>query len=221
MQIAYREWRVRIALDTRRPVLQSTYMPTLWPGPELSADQLPEGDTDPRSVSKLHGIHAVVADYPLEFGPFASVFLKTLRTHGSYPWVMLMAIGAVDVSGKVVEHTDGVLRAERVRILALKLDERVWVKPKCGHYEYGVYSGIRTDSWVLRRLCGGRVQCRHEYPNLPDEYLYGPTAQLEFRTDVATVEQQLLEYYEVPRLPADKGPWRKRGPLHRGVGKVV
>ena len=215
MQIAYREWRIRVEPESRMPILQSTHMQTLWDGPELTADRLPENDTSLRNISRLHGIHAVVNDYPLNYGP--PTFLKTMRSYGSYPWVMLMAVGALDVSGKVVEHVDGVLRAETVKILALRVDERVWIQPACGHNEYGVYSGMRTDSWVLRRLCGGRVQCRHEF-DMPDEYLFGPSAQLEFLTDVFMLEQQLRERYEVPRLPADRGPWAKRGPMHTCVG---
>jgi len=216
MQIVFREWRVRIVPETRLPILQSSYQPTFWDGPELTADQPPEDDLNVNRLSQLHGIHVVNGDYPLPY--MQPLFLKTMRSHGGWPWVMLLVVGALDVSGKVVEHADGVLRAEHVKILALRVDERVWVRPPCGHDEYGVYSGLRQDCWVLRRLCGGQTKCRHDLP-MPDEFLYGMSAELQFRTDLTWVEQKLCERYEVPRLPADAGPWARRGPLQSAVAE--
>lgn len=214
MQIAYREWRVRIVPETRLPILQSVFMSTFWDGSDLTADMLPEDDTGLGNMSKLHGIHAVVSDYPTQYKP--PTFLKSLRTTGGWPWVMLMAIGALDVSGKVVEHEDGVLRAERVRILALRLDERIWIEPSCGHKDYAAYSGIRDDCWVLRRQCGGQIRCRKDNP--VDEYMvFGPAVTFEFETTVVELERQLLERYEVPRLPDDKGPWIRRGPIRTSM----
>jgi len=31
------------------------------------------------------------------------------------------------------------------------------------------------------------------------------------------LERQLLERYEVPRLPDDKGPWTRRGPIRTSM----
>jgi len=189
-------------------------MSTFWDGPDLGADVLPEDDTRFGSMSKLHGVHSVVSDYPRDRRP--ATFLKTLRTSGGWPWVMLMAVGALDLSGKVVEHEDGVLRAERVRIMALRLDERIWIEPSCGHRDYGVYSGIREDCWVLRRQCGGRVRCRQDNP-VDDYMLFGPIVAMEFLVTLAELERQLLERYEVPRLPEDRGPWARRGPVRTSM----
>jgi hypothetical protein len=204
---------VRIELETCRPILQSTFRTTFWPEAELAADTIPEDDVDMNHLSELHGIHAVVADYPL--GKYQPLYLKTLRSMLAWPFAMLAVIGAVDLSGKVVEHEDGVMRAERARILALRVDERVWRRAVCGHEQYYVFSGLRDDSWCLRNPCVGVGKCQADIQNQGVAFWYwaSPEAELKFKIDLSDLERQLLERYEVPRLPEDRGPWVGRPPM--------
>jgi hypothetical protein len=123
--LAYREWRVFLHRDDLRPILVSTNIATAWVEPEIAADQLPEDTVEIGQLGQLHGIHAVTEDHPRGRG---SRFLRTLED--SSPSMLttgIYAVGAVELFGRVVEHEDGVLRAERARVLAARLYLRAGV----------------------------------------------------------------------------------------------
>lgn len=270
--IAYREWRLRILVRDMRPVLQSTYTPTVWLEPTLTADRLPEvywareldadegGDVLPSVAgeeweweweelpvavrrtadggrttvttapppmgmgpsgavhgmypySELHGIHAVL---PGATAPFLSrVLLSQLRS--------IVVIGAVDCYGRVVEHTDGVVRAEHARVLAVRV---VWPNARCPD-RCPVYWVVRTnrsywdrsdpppgpiaDVYVLRKPCAERWGCRGEVtdPGMMDAIgrQLGWTGVVA-RATSHELERLLRERYEIPELPHGEGPWK-------------
>ena len=232
MRVAYREWRIRWD-PTTGPVLQSTLMSTLWTETDLAADRAPEDDTNTRRLGAhtepLHGVHACL--------PWCKTFFLA-RPDMDMISLKLFAVGAVDLQDKVVEHADGVVRAERVTILALRLvdvvrwydlsypggrNETIFGAP-CGHTEYHVVSGIYRDFWALRRKCASVS------PGLAPKLSYGCDGydkvkmfeapynvphEVKATVQVAEIEGRLRQRYEVPRLPDDDGPWMPpwgRGP---------
>jgi len=126
--LAYREWRVFLHRDDLRPILVSTNIATAWVEPEIAADQTPEDTVEIGQLGQLHGIHAVTEDHPRGHG---SRFLRTLYASPSMLLAAVYAVGAVELFGRVVEHEDGVLRAERARVLAARLYLRADVL--CSH----------------------------------------------------------------------------------------
>ncbi len=102
--IAYRVWMVAGLPDGSPPyALRSPWRGTLWHGPSLRADERPE-------PTNQHGVHALTryaAAVPLGFGrtPFGPILVR----------------GQVYLSGTVVEHEDGTLRAEEAEVLRLGL----------------------------------------------------------------------------------------------------
>lgn len=206
-------------------MLMSTMQPVEWPTADLEADRLPEDDVNSGRLGHmsdpLHGIHACL--------PWCSaVFLSKPTTTFSH--LRLFAVGAVDLQGKVVEHVDGVVRAERVTILALRLvdvclswdtvsttqvGERRLSAP-CGHTDYHAVSGIYTDYWALRRRCASTSSygdpsygygCDGYKEAVDYETPYNVPKEIKLTRSVTEIEQQLRQRYEVPRLPDAEGPW--------------
>lgn len=265
--LAYREWRLRILARDLRPVLQSTYVPTLWLEPTLTADRLPEVDGDvavtevavpadadadgdqgqgqnqgqgqgqalvtvappppfpamglgsrPYRYGELHGIHAVVPGHGHHLlTPHSLSLLRVVRV-----------LGAVDCFGRVVEHTDGVVRAEHARVLAVRV---VWPDHRCPDRcrAYVVVKPTRSywndptpppgpveEFYVLRKPCGVGVGCgrlRADTVRVFDPW--GVEVEREERpwevvaeTTADELERLLRERYEVPALPHGEGPWR-------------
>ncbi len=217
-------------------MLQSTLMSTLWPEATLTADAKPEDSMDSRRLGHvgdpLHGVHACL--------PWCkSAFLT--RPDMSLVLLSLFAVGAVDLQGKVVEHEDGVVRAERVTILALRLVDVVrwydlsntggWNKTisgaPCGHAEYHAVSGIYRDFWTFRRRCASTSSglspklsygCDGYDKTIGFEPPYNVPHEIKKTVAVEELESLLRQRYEVPRLPGDDGPWSPpwgRGPQPR------
>lgn len=224
MRTAFREWRVRWDPE-EGPLLQSTMSANLWLESELVADQEPEDSIESKRLgggpNALHGVHACL--------PWCdSLFL----TKPSLSWtsIRLFAIGAVDLQGKVVEHDDGVVRAERVRILAIRLIDFVhWTDLStsgqemiqrtdlpCVHDEYHAVSGIYRNYWAFRRKCGPPIGtttpktsygCDGYREMIDWEAPYNVPHEVKLTLSVGQIERTLLERYEVPRLPVGEGPW--------------
>jgi hypothetical protein len=139
-------------------------MATLWPDTVHTADKVPETpeETDARggryAFGSLHGLHALLPHT-------TNAAFLTHPAHSPNP-IRLFAVGAVDVSGKVIEHEDGVVRAESMKLLALRLVDMVrgtvylppadrTMSPKqvytygapCGHDAYHVISNFPSYSW--------------------------------------------------------------------------
>ncbi len=217
-------------------MLQSTLMTTLWPETTLIADVKPEDNMDSRRLGRardsLHGVRACL--------PWCkSAFLT--RPDMSFVLLRLFAVGAVDLQGKIVEHEDGVVRAERVTILALRLVDVVrwydlsntgeWNKTisgvPCGHTEYHVVSGIHRDFWTLRRRCASvpsglspklSYGCDGYDKTISFEPPYNVPHEVKATVSVAEIESRLRQRYEVPKLPKNEGPWLPpwgRGPQPR------
>ena len=234
MWLVYREWRVRWHEKTG-PVLLSTYMPSFWPSPEQTADQPPEDNIDILHYGSLHGLHAVLPDYkPGYYTRLLSNFDLT-PAHAPH----LRVIGAVTVDGKVVEHTDRVIRAERMRILALRvIDHMGPASPdNCSHADYAVVrggtprdGGADSESvcsvqsfWYFERCCRYEL-LPSAWEEDPTEYttaslrdrqgcrVFHPYAYqtVQHETTPKEVEARLCQYYEVPRLPDGDGPWFSR-----------
>lgn len=204
MRIAFREWRVRWDQVGNAPILQSTFMPVLWTTSSQTADELPEGDTSSGVLGTLHGIHAAL---PWTTSPF----LSRRGWPNSSAGVRLIAVGAVDTFGRIVEHDDGVLRAEHVKILALRLVELTFLPFACEHQNYWVASrrGLRDEPfWVLRREhVIARVEYSRPMKHACATWVAPPGYEQQFVLSLEDVEARLLQWYEVPRLGADEGPW--------------
>jgi hypothetical protein len=224
LRIAFREWRVAYDTKLEVPVLFSSMLNFPWEDKVVEADHEPEEETGPLKYGKLHGIHACLP------GANSSAFLMSPKY---YPWPLrLFVMGAVDVQGKVVEHTDGVVRAERVEILALRvmlyLDDRErmnargcdltpWLlgpqmaKDVITQDETGQIWTRRTGEFEhYRQLVRGcRVDQGEDCYGCP--YIGGYEAAEEYnkvKLLPSEMEEGLLLRYGVPRLPDNAGPWR-------------
>lgn len=115
--IGYRVWRLFIGARSDGqvvPWLRSASVEYLWTRAAYGADEEAPGLR--RGLQP--GIHAVAEDFP------RAGYHRAAAGLGFDPafdgWEPLVQ-GAVELSGTVIEHEDGVLRGERARILALRL----------------------------------------------------------------------------------------------------
>lgn len=187
---AYREWRVRCERDTVRPILQSMSYNHLWPDGELTADRVPVlGET----LGNAHGVHAALADS-------TSSYLTKLTTRRSQP--LLLAIGRVEAWGTIVGHEDGVIRAEHMRVLALRL---LLLPPAeacaCGRLVVVDGHPLEPPVYRLRTPCEpGRCGTRR--------LGYWSASTRIAETTLVAVESSLVQRYEIERLPEHVGPWQ-------------
>jgi hypothetical protein len=109
--LGYRVWEVAATPSGEGPyVLRSPWQGTLWYTPVLDADSAP-------TPSNAHGIYALT---------------RYARAPHEWPWITIVR-GAVRLSGTVVEHEDGTLRAQRAEVAALGLAARqgdLWAMPQ-------------------------------------------------------------------------------------------
>lgn len=188
--LAHREWRVRIERETLRPILQSMSQGTLWPDGALTADRVPQmGEL----LGSAHGVHAVLPEG-------STTYLTRLDRDRGRP--LLLAVGRVDAWGQIVGHDDGVIRAEHMRVLALRLVLLPAAEAcPCGrlvvvqaHHQSSTLLQLRTPcepGHCGTRLLGG----------------YGVEPVRIAETTLAAVESSLLQRYEIERLPDGEGPW--------------
>jgi len=219
MRIAFREWRLRWDLVEDMPLLQSTYMPSLWYEDGLKADISPENEHGVGMYSELHGVHACL--------PWCgSMFLSQVRSASP---VRLIVFGAVDLIGHVVEHTDGVVRAEEVRILALRVVDLSYGL-ECNHSDFlvvrgpicGLYKGGnegRNIGAVRRRCfpasswgCNGWFRRHGLIDETPNSLLFWaeeqPPPEVLRTVELDQLTSLLCQRYEVPRLGESEGPWK-------------
>lgn len=218
--LGYREWRLRWDVGAARPVLQSTYMPFIWPEARVAADLPPEDELDPHKYGTLHGIHACLAWYHGSFLSLPNIY----QYH-----VQIRALGAVDLEGHVVEHRDGVIRGERARVLAVRPDltfqsdrvcdcDRLLIVtgPQCSiEANNGRYAALRKtclsrldggcNAWLSNKLIAQADEDGHYpvYYDMSGNRVY----EIVRETSMAEIGRQLCEYYEVPPLPSNEGPW--------------
>ena len=195
MRICYREFRVLWDEREEAPVLYSMWINFPWTSGTVKADQLPERELQP--LGQLHGIHGVL--------PSARNQVMLTSPQATGPKVL--AHGAVDTSGRIVEHDDGVVRAEHARILALRLI----VVP--GSYDCGHGLVVGSANLVPGRHYVVGV-CTCWIKGEESAFMYGVEASAISESLVRGVcavrdfEDLLLAWYEVPPLPMGVGRWR-------------
>ena len=109
--LGYREWRVAWDTPEGRPILQSLYTGYYWPE-SVFRGQEPEEQPEVGQYNYRHGVHAYTKD---RHSP------SYLSRPPGFLYSELRALGAVALTGKVVIHTDEVVRASYCKILALRL----------------------------------------------------------------------------------------------------
>lgn len=190
MRIGFREWRLFYDVAEGHPVLYSTFMNVAWETGTLKADQLPERVSDASKLGQLHGVHSIV-EHPPKTG---HRFLTSPTAAGPTIFVR----GAVDPSGRVVEHDDGVLRSEFCRVLAVRLT-MIFHRPLSCRHEELLVTNIEMGSghFVI-----GPCLCSLDTMLMPAPQVYT-------RFTMSGLEDELRAWYEVPQLPDGAGPWRK------------
>jgi len=117
--IAFRTWNVKTNFDVRtgaaKLFLGSTAMSSVWMS-QMIADRIPTEDN-------VHGLYCVRLD-PLGLMTRASYYLGDV-------------CGLLELRGKVLEHTDGVVRAEWARIMCVFI--------QAGEKTENVYSGLHQS----------------------------------------------------------------------------
>jgi hypothetical protein len=146
--------------------------------------------------------------------------------------VRLVVFGAVDLIGRVVEHNDGVCRAEEVRILALRAVDMT-IDTRCPHSDFLVVQGFlcgMSSGNEDRRYAALRRRCLHEYEwgcngwfkkhGVNDAVLQEVDALytevsvmarlriVRLGLELEQLTHLLCQRYEVPRLDECEGPWR-------------
>lgn len=185
--LTYREWRVYWSEGDRAPVLYSKFVGFRWSSDRVRADRVPELPAAGQ-VGGLHGIHSVRGD----------ASNRRFLTWPGEPGPRLLAIGAVDASGVVREHADGIVRSEEARVLALRLVYVPYPAAPCEHQGTLLVVGRQIaegDRALVPCMCflGGAG--------------VGPPAGAYRDMTVEEVEDRLLRWYEVPRFPEPCGPW--------------
>ncbi len=186
---AYREWRVRLEQDTLRPILQSMSYHHLWPEGSLTADRVPVMGEE---LGSARGVHAALADSRTRL-------LTNLHAQRGQP--LLLAIGRVDAWGAIVGHEDGCIRAEHMRVLALRVMLLVAPQP-CACGRLAVVEGYGAGLGILRL----RTPCEVDRCGTRRLGYYGQQAAIA-ETTLAAVESSLIQRYEIERLPDGVGPW--------------
>jgi hypothetical protein len=195
-QLTYREWRVYWDVKAEHPVLYSTFVNYAWESDVATADKLPNEFKGGESPQGIHSVkswdRSQFLNKPGQAGP--KVFVQ----------------GAVDAYGYVKHHTDGVVRSEHVRILAVRVVNIPYPVASCEHQE--------KLQLVNRFIEEGRLQIGHcscfmgkperaklmrDMP-LPIDLVplvsYGELTPDE-------LEDRICSYYEVAHLPLGVGPW--------------
>lgn len=200
MRIAYREWRISWDSKTSEVVLYSTYKDFAWESGSETSDQLPEKLDKDHRLGALHGLHAVL-DWD------QSKFLRKPSSHGP----IVFAQGAVDIHGRVRDHEDGVIRAEHMRILALRVVEIPYTSPTCLHQDnvYAVNKTIEGDRLAICHCsCFYRQLGGSGFPGGHGSFDPSVSPLITYRSfSLDELETLLIERYEVPRLPLGVGPW--------------
>lgn len=195
--MAWREWRIQWSEGDQAPVLYSTFMKFRWSTDRVAAGRVPELPQE-GTFGTLHGIHALLE------GTANRQFLTRPTQSGP----KLFVVGAVDASGVIREHEDGVIRAEFARILALRLIDIPYAIAPCRHQD-----GLVV---INRELLSGdydlaRCQCfATAVTDAISEYIGQVVLEpvVVFRSlSASEVEDMLLRWYEVPRLSEGIGPW--------------
>lgn len=184
--------------ETLEPMLYSTYVNFPWDCAEVSANMPPEHELDESGklrghLGSLHGIHAVLTEHD-----------STWITDWKQAGVMIRAFGAVDVFGTVVEHKDGVVRAEGAKILALR-----------------VYSSDPDLGIAWNRAESAQSSWHTEFPGREGDYqvcvdkphftgngyVFEEVEAQPVPMNVDELEALLLRKYDVPLMDLGRGPW--------------
>lgn len=153
--LAFRWWRLQ--WQDGRPLLESLYLPQSWHTPWVEAEEAPTPEDEA-------GVYALA--------PWARARAVDLAP-------LALAEGAVDLSGAVVVHEDGVVRGQRARILALRLRR----------------PDARAHLFVAGTGALMYCTCRRQHVPGVDALTFDH------------VERLLLDRYGVPRLPEGGAPW--------------
>lgn len=178
--IGYREWRIFWDPKEEHPLLVSLYFNRIWKESTYRG-QTPEEEIELGHYSYQHGAHAYTKDY---VPPHINSLSRPGVQH--YAGSELRALGSVYLGGKIVEHSDNVVRASFAQILSLR------VACDCDRVHYLAY--LNDD--IVQGMFRGQLS-EELFPNRP----HGST--------VEELQRQLLLYYEVPELPMGDGPWYK------------
>lgn len=166
-----------------------------WEADVVQADRLPD-DAQPGTA---HGIHSVKQWN-------RSAFLHKPGQSGPLVFVQ----GAVDAYGYLKHHTDGVVRSEHVRVLALRVIDVPYPTAPCTHTRLQLVNRFIEEG----RLEVGHCAC--STPKLTDAGFMGfmiadeeGSAPLVSYGELTPtqLEERLCKYYEVEHLPLGVGPW--------------
>jgi hypothetical protein len=194
-QLTWREWRIFWDVKDEHPVLYSTFVNFAWASDIATAHALPN---DFKGGEKPQGIHSVKSWD-------RSAFLHKPGIDGPKVFVQ----GVVDAYGYVKHHTDGVVRSEHVRILAVRVVDIPYPISPCEHQA--------KLQLVNRFIEEGRLEIGHcscfltkpERAKLVPLSLPIDTVPLVSYGEltVRELEERICKYYEIEHLPMGRGPW--------------
>lgn len=206
--IAYREWRLEWSFADGGPVLKSKYRNFHWLKDVETADEVPDA---PILVVQGGG----------KGGGFTRVKSLNTGVHGIYAWLSwsnhsdilksviqvdwLPVVGVIEVFGKIMEHTDGVVRAEHARVLALRIEigNR---QNTCGHMDYWRTAYTPLSNNPDKGLVPLNPCCTWKNCSMPLATEGIEAGKLAVYA-LPDLEHMLLQRYEVPRFERGEGPW--------------
>lgn len=202
-------------MNSKAPVLYSTFIRCPWLTARITADEMPETKIETEggyTYGKLHGIHSML--------PWAQNESFLSKPPPDILGPKVFVIGAVDVEDRVVEHEDGVVRSESARILALRVVDVPYPFPPCEHQGAGLIVTNRmmtqeerfTEDYrhcIIQR-CSCFTVTNGLQGNVFGSVDYYEEPLIIYETFTAVMLQTLLiRWYEVPELPEGVGPWRE------------
>ncbi|MDO8435841.1 MAG: hypothetical protein Q7S82_00440 [bacterium] len=203
--LAWRSWRVRWSTEKKGFVLRSVYIDFSWFEANVTADQEPEQIFDAHHYGRLHGLHAILAGAKNRyFLPAQLSSSSCCVSNSDFPSSRLIVLGAIEPYGRIVGHEDGVIRSEKMRILALRVEEFGRI-PDCKH-SYYILRDFFPEVQKISALTIPCNLCADSYCSFLATSRIRKTSDNIFTKE--EIERQLLLFYEVPRLPVDVGPWK-------------